>query len=339
MKILVIVYGTRPEFLKLRPLIDKCREEKLNIKVIRVNQHASFHDDEGYYDSQIDIIEGGSRIASIGTSILHDLPPLLEDAVVLVQGDTATAFYAALAAFQNGIRVIHLEAGMRTYDLENPFPEEGYRQMISRITDLHLCPSLREAATLNMREGTEQDRIFVVGNTILDLVKSYNFHVSSECHVVITMHRRENWASYCAYIKSLTDLAARTPNLIFEFYAHPNPALREEISKVDLPANFLVLDPLGHRDLVARLASCAFVITDSGGIQEEANFLGKHMYVLRRCTERISISPHKITLLSDPETISTINCAVPVHEPGYEYGNGNACADVINIIKNKYMIQ
>ncbi len=151
------------------------------------------------------------------------------------------------------------------------------------------------------------------------------------------MHRRENWASYRVYIQELAKIAANTPALTFEFYAHPNPALKAELAAVDLPGNFCVLEPLGHRDLVARLATCAFVITDSGGIQEEANFLGKHMYVLRRCTERTSIDAAKITLVSEPGDICSIDCSVEEHAPGNEYGSGESCTDIINIIKMKFM--
>lgn len=332
MRTLVIVYGTRPEFLKIRALIEKCRAATIPLKVIRVNQHASFHDDAGYFDHQVDIIDGDNRMASIGTSILHDLPPLLGDAVVLVQGDTATAFYAALAAFQAGAPIVHLEAGMRTYDLRNPFPEEGYRQMISRIAAVHLCPSHREAEALS-QEGTPKSQVHVVGNTILDLVASYGVAVHQGNHVIITLHRRENWASYSDYIRGLAALASRAPHLTFEFYTHPNPALKALIAAITMPPNFIVCEPLGHRALVERLATCAFVITDSGGIQEEANFLGKHMYVLRRCTERSAIGAEKIALIPEPSNISTINCAVNQGAPGHEYGDGDSCTAIIRILR------
>jgi UDP-N-acetylglucosamine 2-epimerase (non-hydrolysing) len=337
MSFLAIIYGTRPEFLKVRSVIMAARATALPHRVIRVNQHIGFNEDASFYDQLLELPVGGDRLNAIGSTILRDLPAMIAGAAaVLVQGDTATAFYAALAAFQASLKVVHLEAGMRTYDLENPFPEEGFRQMISRITDLHLCPSLREACLLNIREGVEQARLSVVGNTILDLVASYGHMPTRGQEVLITLHRRENWSTFAEYLKALCNLAAKNGDYHFTFVAHPNPTLRAALDAIVPPTNFRVVPPMAHQELVAALAACAFVITDSGGIQEEANFFGKHMYVLRRITERSAISHDRIRLICSPEEVADISCSVRIHAPGHEYGDGKAAENVIKLIKSTY---
>ncbi len=338
MKTFAIIYGTRPEFLKVKPLITGMREAGIQLKVIRVVQHSAISETLDA-DVEIPIEDGTNRLSAIGSSILTNLPAHLQSITALiVQGDTATAFYAALTAFQSRIPVIHLEAGMRTFDLENPFPEEGYRQMISRITTIHLCPSLLEAALLNMREGVEADSIHIVGNTILDLVKSYNLKVSRSKNIVLTLHRRENWDAYGDYLREIADLARRNEDYQFNFYAHMNPALQNQLAAIEMPPNFQILAPVGHRDLMEAVATCALVITDSGGIQEEANFLGKHVYVLRKCTERGAIDRNKLTLIPDPASVATIRCDVPDHGSGYEYGDGDATSKIIEVLKIRYSL-
>jgi len=327
---LVIIYGTRPEFLKLKVLIDtlKCR-------VIKINQHTHILDDDPYI-KEILTIENlcEDRISNIGANILQKLPGLLGDCThVLAQGDTASVFYSLLCAFQLRKKCIHLEAGMRTYNLEHPFPEEGYRQMISRITDIHLCPSIKERDILIQEKvvGT----IHVVGNTILDLVVSYGFIPTSEPTVLITLHRRENWLSFKDYILELATLAAANPVTTFHFLTHPNPSFHAILeSLVDkIPANMRIVGSMPHKELIRLLASCACVITDSGGIQEEANFLGKHIYVLRKVTERNAIAAHRITLCS-LDDIASIRCDLPNHDAGLEYGNGASCPVISNILSD-----
>jgi UDP-N-acetylglucosamine 2-epimerase (non-hydrolysing) len=336
---LVIAYGTRPEFLKLKILIDRLRTGHTALKVVRIDQHADFKEDAGYHDAIVNIESAPNRISAIGSSILHGLPSHLAGAsALLVQGDTASVFYSAVAAFQCRVPIVHLEAGMRTYNLDHPFPEEGYRQMISRIATLHLCPSMLECIMLSMREGLghDENNIFQVGNTILDLAHSYGHTVRRDNHVIITLHRRENWADYRAYINTLAEVAAHNADLDFHFYTHPNPALQRELETVFLPPNFTVRKSLDHRSMMEQLAACAFVITDSGGIQEEANFYGKHIYVLRQFTERASIDGSKITMVISADALAAIDFStVPTHASGHEYGNGNSVQKILDILAEK----
>lgn len=334
---LVIIYGTRPEFLKLKCLIDTFKKHNIHILVIKIRQHVTILDDIGYFDMCIDIDEiSGDRISNIGCSILSKLPCMINDTThILAQGDTATVFYSLLCGFQMKKVCIHLEAGMRTYDLANPFPEEGYRQMISRITDIHLCPSEHEKAILEREQV--KGKIFVVGNTILDLVKSYDFPITNEKKVLITLHRRENWLDFKEYIIELAKLIKANQEYTFYFLTHPNPTFKQIINELHeiIPKNMEITDSLPHRGLIKLLSSCSFVITDSGGIQEEANYLGKHMYVLRKTTERQAIHPSKLTLCSI-DTIKNIECKCFEHEQGFEYGDGNSSLAVKNIIVDNY---
>lgn len=329
---LCIIYGTRPEFLKLKSLITYIKNRTISLKVIKINQHTNLSEDIGYFDEILDItLFSNDRITNIGANILAKLPQMITDNThILAQGDTASVFYSLLCGFQMKKVCIHLEAGLRTYDLDNPFPEEGYRQMISRITDIHLCPSDLERHILE-RERVKGN-IYIVGNTILDLVKSYTIPITYENKVLITLHRRENWSDFKEYIIELTNLAKR--NVTFEFYflTHPNPSLKQILNDMsDIPINFIVTNSLPHIELIELLSKCAFVITDSGGIQEEANFLGKHIYVLRKITERQAIDNKKITLCNITN-IKDINCKIIYHEQGYEYGRGDSCEKILSLL-------
>lgn len=315
-----VVYGTRPEFLKLKPLIDRIRPV-----VIRVNQHENFTEDEGYPHHVVHVNRSNHRLSDIGSSILQQLPQYIMDCKrVIAQGDTASCFYSLLCAYQMKKTCIHLEAGMRTYDHENPWPEESYRQMISRIANVNLCPSFHESHNLGA-ENTP-GKIYIVGNTILDLVKSYNIPITREKHVLVTLHRRENWEQYESLIQRLDALARQYPDYEFMFLLHANPELKSIVH--DHGKNLKIMEPLSHKELIKVLSSCTCVITDSGGIQEEANFLGKHIYVLRECTERKSIHPSRCVI--NPKNI---NIDVPSYDQGFEYGDGNAVEKILSYIE------
>ena len=331
---LAIVYGTRPEFLKIKPLVLKLIDEKFDFKVIKINQHKNLVEDTNFYADLLDIDDSTTeRISSIGSNILNKLPSLIKDCThILAQGDTASVFYSLLCGFQMNKKCIHLEAGLRTYDLDNPFPEEAFRQMISRITDIHLCPSIKEIENLEI-EKVKGSR-FIVGNTILDLVKSYDIKVTYEDKVLITLHRRENWYNFKNYIVELINLAKNNPLTKYYFICHPNPQLQIIIKELSdsISSNFNILDSLNHYDMIKLLSCCKYVITDSGGIQEEANFLGKHIYLLRKITERNNIDLSKISLI-DINDICKIK-DFKQYDPGYEYGKGDSVEKIIEILKN-----
>jgi len=262
---------------------------------------------------------------------------------LLVQGDTATVFFSALSAFHKQIPIFHLEAGLRTYDLQNPFPEEGYRSMISRITNYHLCPDI--GASNNLKKENINKNIHVIGNTILDLIKSYNLTPVIGNEVIITIHRRENWDSLLLILTEINKIAVNMNEIQFTWILHPNPSIRKQISEYTelnhMASNLIFSEPLNHLEMATRIAGSYFLITDSGGIQEEASFLGKHCYVIRKTTERNTIPSTYITLIPDINSLYNIikNNRIQLLPPCNVYGNGTSTEQFIEIynqvLKNK----
>lgn len=338
-----IVFGTRPEYLKVKPLFTTFTAAQIEFRILHVFQHKDLEieerDSANYIAVQLPSVPGSSRLVELSSS----LPQALESAIepcshILVQGDTATAFFAALTAFHLKLPVIHLEAGLRTYDLQNPFPEEAYRSMISRIATYHLCPD--EAAKRNLKKEEIHENLFVVGNTILDLVKSYSMTRFCGTIVPITIHRRENWESLPAIVKAVHTLALWRPDLDFVWIYHPNPALQtvvnDTLKTLEVPSNMWCEQPCSHKQLCKYIHEAYCLITDSGGIQEEASFVGKFCYVLRKTTERSSIPSLYLTTITTPEELvpefkkrqMTLlpSCTV--------YGTGNSSEQIATILKN-----
>ena len=328
---LSVVYGTRPEFLKIKVLIQALKA--YSCFVIRIDQHKDYKADIGYYDHCIRITKQNenNRLSDIGSAILTELPKYISKSnYVLVHGDTATSYFAALCAFNMNIKIIHLEAGMRTYNLQAPFPEEAYRQMISRIATIHLCPSSKEYNNL-LGEKINPQNIYITGNTILDLVKQYEYSIYDTNCVIITLHRRENWNNYKYILEQICLLCEQNPQKIFYFIKHSNPCLSEQVIETFFSvSNCVLLENVCHEEIINLLSTCSCVITDSGGIQEEANFLGKFLYIVRDFTERNSIPPMKYRLVS-ADCLSSIDVNVPQQSFGFEYGDGNSVETIMNI--------
>lgn len=337
MKILYIIFGTRPEYLKLKYLFMTLRSNKIPFHILYITQHPDLIIDEPHTPLIIVEQPALSRLSNLGSSILQLLDKELDQCShLLVQGDTATVFYSALAAFQKHIPIFHLEAGLRTYDLENPFPEEGYRSMISRIATYHLCPD--ESSKQNLLNEHVDKNLFVVGNTILDLVMSYGYIPVDSKKVIITIHRRENWNVLPSIIEEITNLAKAMPSLEFIWITHPNPMIQSTIQmhveKNGVPENLKFIQPLPHSVMTSHIVESTFIITDSGGIQEEASFLGKHCYVLRELTERSAIPKEYITILRKPSELQYIISSknhFQCSKPCYVYGNGDASEQIVKI--------
>ncbi len=274
-----LFYGTRPEYIKLEPLIKEFTSKSIKFKLFQVRQHESLL--AGCASDYIVPIEDGTanRLNDILVSVLeYEFPQKLD--YILVQGDTTTAMAVALNAFNKEIPVIHLEAGLRTYDKKNPFPEESNRRIISSLASIHYCPTGRDALQLE-REGYHQDDILVTGNTVLDSLR--DIPISKGNEVLITLHRRENQAHLRSWFVIIEAIAQKYPQLSFVFPMHPSPAVQEH---KDIFKNVTVCDPLPFDEMKKRLASCALAITDSGGIQEECSFFKKLCLVCRKVTER-----------------------------------------------------
>jgi UDP-N-acetylglucosamine 2-epimerase (non-hydrolysing) len=255
-------------------------------------------------DVDLNLMRPGHTLAELTARVVEQVDRVLADEkpdIVLVQGDTTTVFAASLAAFYRGIPVGHVEAGLRSFDMANPFPEEGNRQLTSRIASLHFVPTQRAAENL-IAEGISPERIVRTGNTVIDALRSValrpdlppppsawlNLPPDGACPVLVTLHRRESWGEPLEGIcRALRRVADDLPQLSFVFPVHPQPRVRETTDRLLRGhPRIALIEPLGYLEFVAAMRACSFVVTDSGGIQEEAPVLAKPVLVLRAVTER-----------------------------------------------------
>ena len=276
-----------------------------------------------------------NRLNAIGTSILENLDDIFDKSHThcVVQGDTSTALFCALYAFHNKIQVVHIEAGLRTYNINAPWPEEANRQMISRIASFHFTPH-DECTDLLIKEHVGGVK-FTVGNTILDLIKSYNLTVTQENIVLITFHRRENWDKIDLFIEQLKQILKSDPNIHFFWCMHPNPELQNRIIRsFENCENLTLSPPLNHKYFTQKMAKVKYLITDSGGLQEEASFLGKQCLVLREITERYHIPYSYIHLIKDIGTLAEYVGALTIGtlDSCNVYGDGTASEKILNFL-------
>lgn len=318
---LLIAYGTRPEWLKIEPIIYELEQRKLPFKLLFTGQHDSLIDDLSggkYPDYEISIHENDNvdRLSNIISTITKYCTSILNDGFkyVLVQGDTASAYAVALAAFNNGVKVIHLEAGLRTRDAQNPFPEEMYRQMISRITDIHFCPTVDNE--YNLIKELAGGKKYVVGNTLIDTLVPYLTDVENQNKVIVTLHRRENHALMKEWFEEINTLAEVFRKYEFIVPLHPNPNVQKH---AEILKNVTVVKPLRHHNFLMLLAKSKIVISDSGGIQEECSFFNKKVIVCRKTTER-------------PESLGTTSILCP--NPDKLFGIFTECDSPYNILKD-----
>ena len=273
---ILICFGTRPEWLKIKPLIKIM--DRSEYKLFFTGQHEDLLK-EVDVDYKATIKEGSNRLDEVVKGCL-DLPEG-EFRGVLVQGDTASAFACAIGAYHRGLRIYYLEAGLRSKSLKHPYPEEGYRQMISRIADVSFSPTHLSLTNL-FNENTLGDA-WLVGNTVLDNLVDLPKPTYGN-KILVTLHRRENHPIMHEWFREVNDLAIQYPELEFILPIHPNPNV--QIHR-NLLTNVKVVEPLSHDELIAILLECKLVISDSGGIQEEASFLNKKVIVCRDVTERL----------------------------------------------------
>lgn len=273
-----IFYGTRPEYIKLVPIISALKERGMKYTLFQVRQHTDLL--EGCdWDRQILVEEHSkNRLNNIFASVMSE--GLRELDCVIVQGDTATAVAAALSAFNYNIPVHHVEAGLRTYDKKNPFPEEVNRRIISLVASVHYCPTEIDAGNL-LDEGFRTDAILITGNTIIDNLQGRESTKGKT--VVVTMHRRENQPNLKDWCEEIERLAYEHPDYDFVFLMHPSPQVQKHKG---IFKTVQVIDAVDHETMLDMIASCQCVITDSGGVQEECSFFEKRCFVCRTVTER-----------------------------------------------------
>ena len=309
---IAILLGTRPEAVKLAPVVLASRRRPdFDVQVCVTGQHREMLDQalmafDVQPDTDLRLMHPGEDLASFMGRALQAISQYLGDCrpdAVVVQGDTSTVLAAALAAFYRSIPVAHVEAGLRSHDLGAPWPEEANRVLVSRIASLHFAPT--EASRRNLlAEGVAAARILVTGNTVVDALQGIRARLAVQGakapsagghearYVLVTGHRRESFGEGLANIcNALLQLARRFADVRFIYPVHMNPSVRSTVEAVlrgagGTPANLELVEPLAYVDFVALMAGACLILTDSGGIQEEAPSLGVPVLVMREKTER-----------------------------------------------------
>ena len=299
-----ITLGTRPEAIKLAPVIQQFQQSpQFKTQIVLTGQHKEMAAQVMELfnlkaDLDLEIMQPRQTLTDIACRSLQGLDELFgkwKPRIVLVQGDTSTAFAAALAAFYQKIPVGHVEAGLRTNDLFNPYPEEANRRLISQIAQLHFAPT--EQAVKNLAASGVVGEVHKTGNTVIDALLTVA-QANPKCQVpgldwnryrviLATVHRRENWDKLEDIAQGFLQILDRFPDVALLLPLHRNPIVREPLQKIlgNYPMVFLS-EPLDYAELVGAMQRCYLVMTDSGGLQEEAPSLGKPVLVLRETTER-----------------------------------------------------
>ena len=361
------VFGTRPEAIKMAPLVKKLEAADGIESVLCITaQHRQMLDQvlslfELVPDYDLNIMKPNQTIGMITTNVMTGLEGVLKKEkpdLVLVHGDTTTTFAAALASFYQQVPVGHVEAGLRTYDKYSPYPEEMNRVLTGHIADLHFSPTERNRQNL-LRENISDDKIFVTGNTVIDALlqvagKPYEFedptlkHLDFEGHRVITVtcHRRENLGENMEHIfGAIRAIAEEFEDVEVVYPVHLNPKVREIAVRVLAGMGRVhLIDPLEYQPFVNLMAKSYFIITDSGGMQEEAPSLGKPVLVVRRETERPEAMEAGTVKLAgvEKDTIYAMAKELLTDKAAYDamahaanpYGDGHACDRIVEVIKN-----
>jgi len=330
---LLITFGTRPEYIKIKSLLDNL-SKYFDIKTLYTGQHTTLLSDiKSDYTINYTIHNNNRLNNIIQNTLSFDFPS--DTTYVLVQGDTTSALSIALSAFNHKIKIIHLEAGLRTHNIYDPYPEELNRQLISRIAYIHLCPTKLNHENLIKENIT--DNIFITGNTGLDNINKQN--QTTHNTVLITMHRRDNLDSIHLWFIALNNIAKIYPDISFIYPMHPNPILHEQ--KHLLP-NINIINPVDHDTLINLIKSSLFIISDSGGIQEESCYLDKFIFICRNSTERPEILNCHGILSPTPEILQNninnymMNKKTITHNKEYPcpFGSGDSWIKIKNILDN-----
>ncbi|HIA56411.1 MAG TPA: UDP-N-acetylglucosamine 2-epimerase (non-hydrolyzing) [Candidatus Lambdaproteobacteria bacterium] len=360
MKILII-FGTRPEAIKMAPLVLRLRQS-LEVKVCVTGQHRQMLDQVlGLFqivpDYDLNLMKPNQNLANLTAEVLNGVTQILQKRKfdwVLVQGDTTSTMAGAMAAFYQKVRVGHVEAGLRTYNLNSPFPEELNRQVTSKMAQLHFAPTAESKQNL-LKEGFSENNISITGNTVIDALLWVLEHstpldlalpidLQQSRMILVTGHRRENFGEGFQQIcEALQTIALQQPDVQIVYPVHLNPNVLEPVNRIlsNLP-NIHLLEPLEYPQFVHLMNQSALILTDSGGVQEEAPSLGKPVLVMRDTTERPeavqagtvklvganqrTIVDETIRLLNDSEAYRKMAFA---HNP---YGDGTASNKIMDAL-------
>ena len=364
MKTVLLVFGTRPEAIKMCPLVNELKTRKgLKTLVCVTGQHRQMLDQvlKAFHvipDYDLSIMKERQTLFDVTCNILTSIKPVLEKErpdVVLVHGDTSTTFATALACFYLQNPVGHVEAGLRTYDIYSPYPEEFNRQAVSIISSYNFAPTETSKNNL-LRAGYNEDNIYVTGNTAIDALKTTvqeNYHhpelewAKGSRLIMITAHRRENLGQPMRNMfRAIRRIIDEYPNIKAIYPIHMNPVVRET-ARLELGGcnRIRIIEPLDVLDFHNFLARSYLIITDSGGIQEEAPSLGKPVLVMRDTTERPEgIAAGTLKLVGSDETVIYQSFKALLEDQNEynkmsfasnPYGDGNACKRIVDVLEQK----
>jgi UDP-N-acetylglucosamine 2-epimerase (non-hydrolysing) len=351
-----VVYGTRPELIKVAPLILKLRElSKVELTVVSTGQHKEMLVGlEQLFainpDVSLALMRENQTVNSVVSGVIHEVDKLLlqyQPDLVFVQGDTATVLGTAMACYYAKVKVAHIEAGLRSFDLNHPFPEEFNRKVVSIFADYNFAPTQISAENL-IREGVPKNRVFVTGNTVIDALNILSSKIvtkkSDKKLILVTAHRRENHgAGIIAICEAIKNILQQRDDVEFIWPLHPNPNVFEVVTKYMQGINGIALTaPMGYEELVSTMKNSFLIWTDSGGIQEEAPSLKKPVLILREVTERPEVVTSGFGELTGTNTqkivLSTLkllnNEAYYISKVNGQnpFGNGDACEQIISIL-------
>ena len=369
-KKILTVFGTRPEAIKMAPLVHAlAADERFEAKVCVTAQHREMLDQvlelfEITPDYDLNLMKPGQDLTAITCGILQGLKPILSEFKpehVLVHGDTATTFSTTLAAYYQQIKVGHVEAGLRTGNIYSPWPEEGNRKLTGTLADLHFAPTETSKQNL-LNESTPENKIIVTGNTVIDallevieklesnlalktsLQAKFDFLDSEKRLVLITGHRRESFGGGFERIcEAIAQMSQKFPDVEFVYPMHLNPNVREPVNRLLKGlTNVFLIEPLDYLPFVYLMNKAYVLLTDSGGIQEEAPSLGKPVLVMRDTTERpeavdagtvMLVGTDVDTIVKELSTLLTSESAYKemsfAHNP---YGDGKACQRICDAL-------
>ena len=377
MQKILIVFGTRPEAIKMAPLVKEFQKhtDAFETKVCVTAQHREMLDQvldlfEITPDYDLDIMKPGQDLYDVTSNVLLGMKSVLADFnpdVVFVHGDTSTTFVAALAAFYQQIKVAHIEAGLRTGDIYSPWPEEANRQLTTQITAYHFAPTSTSRDNL-LKENVNEGSITVTGNTVIDalflaldkiksnkqLERDITHHLATLDYtlqddkkmILVTGHRRENHGQgFINICTALKELALNNPDIDIVYPVHLNPNVQKPVKTLlSNVSNIYLIEPLQYEQFIYMMDKSYFIITDSGGVQEEAPSLGKPVLVMRETTERPEALDAGTVKLVGTDTALIIKEAQELIEnkESYDqmskahnpYGDGHACEKIIKFIKN-----
>ncbi len=376
MKKILIVFGTRPEAIKMSPLVKEFQANlnKFDLRVCITSQHREMLDQvlelfKITPDYDLDIMKSNQDLYDLSSNILIKMKSVLDDFepdYVIVHGDTTTSFIAALSAFYQKIKVFHIEAGLRTQDLYSPWPEEGNRKLTTALAGHHFAPTIISKNNL-ISENVINENISVTGNTVIDAlnivlkkikndklfeknlinsIKNLGFQYVHSKFILVTGHRRENFGQgFLNICEALIKIAKSNNNIKILYPVHLNPNVRGPVNKILTGVeNIVLIDPVKYEEFVYLMSKCYFILTDSGGIQEEAPYLGKPLLLMRTSTERpevVTSGNVKLVGSNKEDIIKGVQVLIDdqgeynmMCKPSFHYGDGNSSKRILKKIED-----